>query len=92
MSTASIGYIASALVLATFMTKDMRILRLLAIFSNIAFISYGILDSLAPVVCLHVALLPLNAFRLWELRRAFPRSCSPFSIRSICRSARPHGA
>jgi CRP/FNR family transcriptional regulator, cyclic AMP receptor protein len=92
MSTESIGYIASAVVLATFMTKDMRVLRLLAIFSNIAFISYGILDSLAPVVCLHITLLPLNAFRLWELRRAFPRRCLHFRIRSIFGSAHPHGA
>src|SRR4026209_1613172 len=36
-----IGFIASALVLATFAMTDMRRLRMTAIFSNLAFIAYG---------------------------------------------------
>ena len=38
------GLFASALVLATFTMKDMRMLRIVAVFSNIAFIAYGALD------------------------------------------------
>ena len=42
-TTTLIGYIASGLVLTTFWTNDLRRLRILAILSNIAFISYGAL-------------------------------------------------
>ena len=33
------GYVASTLVLLTFIAKDMRVLRILVIFSNLAFIT-----------------------------------------------------
>ena len=59
-----IGYLASGLVLATFWANDLRHLRILAILSNIAFISYGTLVWLPPVLGLHLLLLPLNAVRL----------------------------
>lgn len=58
------GYLASTMVLLTFMTKDMRLLRVLGILSNIAFISYGTLAWLPPVFCLHLLLLPINVLRL----------------------------
>ncbi len=61
------GYLASAMVLLTFLTKDMRLLRVLAIVSNIAFITYGSLVWIPPVLCLHCLLLPVNAFRLRSL-------------------------
>jgi hypothetical protein len=64
MMTDLVGYVASMMVLLAFMTKEMRLLRVLAILSNIAFIAYGILDWLPPVLCLHVLLLPVNALRL----------------------------
>ncbi len=64
------GYVASALVLMTFATTDMRKLRVLAVLSNLAFIGYGALESLPPVLFLHLLLLPLNLFRLNELARA----------------------
>ncbi len=68
METEVTGFIASFLVLLTFMTKDMRVLRIIALLSNAAFITYGVLGSLTPVLCLHVLLLPLNALRLIELQ------------------------
>jgi hypothetical protein len=61
------GYVASSMVLLTFLTKDMRLLRVLAIFSNIAFVTYGLLVWLPPVFCLHLLLLPVNALRLREI-------------------------
>ena len=70
MTTEIAGYIASALVLMTFMTKDMRVLRIVAILSNLAFIAYGVLGWLAPIFVLHTLLLPLNVIRLNELRRS----------------------
>jgi hypothetical protein len=62
------GYLASALVFATFYVKAMAPLRLIAIASNIAFIGYGYQGQLAPIVLLHAGLLPLNMWRLWQAR------------------------
>jgi hypothetical protein len=64
------GYIASTLVLLTFVAKDMRLLRTIAIFSNLAFITYGMIEWLPPVLFLHLVLLPLNIVRLAEVVRA----------------------
>jgi hypothetical protein len=60
----AIGFIASGLVLATFGMKDMVNLRVVAICSNMAFIMYGFVLDLPPVLILHVMLLPLNGWRL----------------------------
>jgi hypothetical protein len=60
----AIGFIASGLVLAAFGMKDMINLRIAAICSNIAFITYALLLDLPPVLVLHVILLPLNGWRL----------------------------
>ena len=67
MVAGAAGFLASALVLMTFMMKDMRNLRVIAILSNVAFITYGALDWLPPIICLHMLLLPLNIFRLNEI-------------------------
>ncbi len=64
------GYLASTMVLLTFMTKEMRLLRVLAIGSNLAFATYGLMVWLPPVFCLHLLLLPINALRLRELLTA----------------------
>lgn len=61
-----IGYLASLLVLATFCMRDMVPLRVVAIVSNIAFITYGALADIGPVLLLHVVLLPVNAMRLTQ--------------------------
>ncbi len=61
------GFIASGLVLLTFAMRDMRLLRAVAICSNVAFIIYGGMNWLLPVLALHLALLPLNIARLAEL-------------------------
>src|SRR6516162_6472346 len=61
------GYAASTLVLLTFVAKDMRVLRIVAIFSNLAFITYGTIEWLPPVLFLHLMLLPLNIVRLAEI-------------------------
>jgi len=59
-----VGYLASALVLATFCMRDMVPLRCVAIASNLAFIAYGALADLGPVLVLHLLLLPVNVGRL----------------------------
>jgi CRP/FNR family cyclic AMP-dependent transcriptional regulator len=65
----AIGYLASALVLATFCMKTMIPLRTAAVTSNIAFIAYGLYDGLYPVLVLHMVLLPLNIWRAVQMLR-----------------------
>ena len=64
-----IGFAAAGLVLTTFYMRSMIALRWVAIASNLAFIAYGYLDNLPPVLLLHLLLLPLNIFRLAQLRQ-----------------------
>ena len=79
-----VGYIASGLVLLTFTTKEMRSLRIMAILSNLAFIAYGLLDEILPVLALHVILFPLNVFRLAQLARegSVPQELRPSPAQS----------
>lgn len=64
------GYVAAALVLATFCMRSMWKLRWIAIASNLAFIAYAVLANLGPVFALHALLLPINVVRLEQLRCA----------------------
>jgi hypothetical protein len=63
----SVGYLASALVLLTFCMNTMLSLRVVAICSNFAFISYGVGAGLYPVLILHIILLPLNVMLLFRM-------------------------
>jgi hypothetical protein len=59
-----VGYAAASAVLASFLMRSMVPLRLVAILSNILFLSYGYLAQIHPVLFLHAALLPINIARL----------------------------
>jgi CRP/FNR family transcriptional regulator, cyclic AMP receptor protein len=80
------GYVASVLVLLTFIAKDMRLLRTAAIFSNLAFITYGTLQWLPPVLALHVVLLPLNMVRLSEVLKSDKIAGKPISLAATAAS------
>lgn len=67
------GWVASALVLATFYLKTMIPLRIVAITSNLVFLGYGFSAGLIPIVVLHALLLPLNLFRLREMQTLIQR-------------------
>jgi hypothetical protein len=69
----TLGYLACGLVLLTFGMRTMLAMRIAAIGSNLAFITYGLSLDLVPIWALHIALLPLNAFRLLELQRGAKR-------------------
>lgn len=77
-----LGYAAAALVFLTFSLRSIIALRAMAIVSNLMFIAYALAAHLGPVLILHLALLPLNLWRLAELRSGaaarsiFARSCS----------------
>ena len=84
-----LGYAASSAVLATFMMRTMLPLRLVAIASNLLFILYGHLDHILPVLLLHIALLPINIFRLFSLYSVdFPGTLSSFTTSSFRRKFR----
>ena len=70
------GWLASSLVFSAFFMKTMVPLRAAAIGSNVGFIAYallgleyGVFGRLYPILVLHCCLLPLNVFRLRQLRR-----------------------
>jgi CRP-like cAMP-binding protein len=70
------AWVASLLVFSSFFMKTMVPLRLAAIASNVAFVSYallglayGVFGRLYPILVLHASLLPLNVHRLRQLRR-----------------------
>ncbi|WP_291834274.1 cyclic nucleotide-binding domain-containing protein [Limimaricola sp.] len=67
------GYVASALVFITFSMKTIVPLRMVAIFSNVAFIVYAAGAGLVPILVLHATLLPLNVFRTWQHVETFRR-------------------
>jgi hypothetical protein len=69
-----VGYLASLLVLATFCMRGMVALRVVAIASNLAFIAYGWLVGIHPVLILHLVLLPTNAWRLVQAVQTERRS------------------
>ncbi len=64
-----VGFVAAGLVLATFVMRTMLPLRILGIASNVAFMTYGWLQDLPPVLILHAILLPVNVYRLVEMHR-----------------------
>jgi hypothetical protein len=62
--TDMLGWFAAGLVFSTFCARGMVPLRILAVVSNIAFVGYGTLDQLWPILILHLAMLPMNLLRL----------------------------
>lgn len=82
------GYVASALVFATFYMKTMLPLRLVAMCSNVAFLTYALIEGLVPIAVLHALLLPLNALRFLQLRElmsqvAAAAKAGDFSVEAI---------
>ena len=78
--TNEVGFAAAGLVLATFCMRSMSALRWVAIASNVAFIAYGYLGGLVPILLLHALLLPVNVYRLAQLRSA----CAPDEPTGAC--------
>ena len=65
----ALGLVAAALYITSYGMKSMLPLRTLAVASNVFFIAYGYVHSSLPELVLHSVLLPLNATRLWEIRK-----------------------
>jgi CRP/FNR family transcriptional regulator, cyclic AMP receptor protein len=70
------AWVAALLVFSSFFMKTMIPLRLVAIMSNVAFVTYallglkyGIFGRVYPILVLHSFLLPLNVLRLHQIKR-----------------------
>jgi len=64
-----LGYFGTLLTLGTYSMKRMIPLRVIGICANCVFIAYGLLAPVYPQLVLHGVLLPLNLFRLREMRK-----------------------
>ena len=69
-----VGYVASVLIFTTFYMKTMTPLRIVAMMSNVAFITYAIIYDLVPVIIVHSILLPLNFYRLRQFGRLMKKT------------------
>jgi len=61
------GWIAAAFTLTAYSCRTMLPLRISAVAANVFFATYGALAEIWPTLVLHVALLPLNGYRLWQI-------------------------
>jgi CRP/FNR family cyclic AMP-dependent transcriptional regulator len=64
-----LGYIALALLLISAAMRTITMLRIFAIAANLAIIAYGVLAARYEVAGVGAAILLLNVWRLWEMRR-----------------------
>lgn len=62
-----LGYVAGAMVFATFSVTTMLPLRVLAVAANILFGIYGYFTGLLPILVLHSLLFPINVYRLAQI-------------------------
>src|SRR4051794_31870459 len=90
------GWLAAALVFSSFFMKTMVLLRMIAICSNIAFmtyallgLNYGVFGRVYPILVLHASLLPLNVIRLRQ-QRGLIRSVGEASEDETIRSLVPY--
>jgi CRP/FNR family cyclic AMP-dependent transcriptional regulator len=74
-----VGYAASLTVFATFCMTTMLPLRVAALVSNILFAVYGYEDGIYPVLILHLAMFPVNGWRLMQVLRVVSASAEPAS-------------
>jgi uncharacterized protein YjiS (DUF1127 family) len=85
-----IGYAACACVLATFCMSTMVPLRVVAICSNVLFVTFGALAHIYPVLLLHVVLLPVNTVRLLQAlaptKEGLAIAMAPFIVAPVLRA------
>jgi hypothetical protein len=67
--TAMLAYVASALTVGSLGMRTMLPLRIFALIGNVIFVAYGALEHLWFVLALNLVILPVNIWRLVEIRR-----------------------
>jgi hypothetical protein len=64
-----LAVIGTVLLCASFLVKSMLRLRALALASNVFFIAWGYVEWVWPTLALNSFILPLNAWRIWEIQK-----------------------
>ena len=62
-----VGWLASALTVATYAMNTMIPLRILAIASSVCFAIYAAVLQLWPLLAMELMLLPINVYRFWQI-------------------------
>lgn len=65
----ALGWLASALTVATYAMNTMLTLRIVAIVSSVFFVIYTVALHLWPLLMMELLLLPINCYRLWQILR-----------------------
>lgn len=65
----ALGLIAACLAFASDMMKNMLPLRVIALAANVLFIGYFYMENEMAHTLLHAVLLPVNAWRLWDIHK-----------------------
>jgi CRP/FNR family cyclic AMP-dependent transcriptional regulator len=65
----AVGFLGSFFTVLTYSMKEMLWLRVAAVLSCLAFLTYGALIGSLPLILMELTLLPINAWRLFELTR-----------------------
>jgi len=63
----AVGWLASALTVATYTMNTMIPLRILAIASSVCFAFYASVLQLWPLLAMELLLLPINVYRFWQI-------------------------
>lgn len=63
----AVGWLASALTVATYAMNTMMPLRILAIASSVCFAVYAAVLQLWPLLAMELLLLPINLYRFWQI-------------------------
>ncbi len=69
VNTEYIGYLASLLVLVSFLMKNMTYLRLVNTLGCLVFIAYGALLPSIPIIITNAAIVLINSFYLLKIRK-----------------------
>jgi hypothetical protein len=64
-----IGFIASALVLVSFLMKDVRTIRFVNIFGAVFFVVYGVLTHTWATAIMNISLIIVHSYYLVKLRK-----------------------
>ena len=80
------GWLGALFTLGAYSMRSMLSFRCIALAANVTFIVYGALTPVYPMLGMHLCLLPLNLYRLWEILAGMKR------IRSVSASDHPVAA
>lgn len=65
----ALGLVGAILSIISYTMKDMLGLRMVALCSNVLFLTYGVVESQLPSIVLNLVVIPLNLVRVFEIRR-----------------------